>query len=46
MVLADLRTDLGQDLQFQVHADIRDLLEEFLHSHNPLFAVSQLDLIE
>ena len=46
MVLTDLRTNLGQDLQFQGHADVRDLLVEFQHSHDPLFAVSQLDLIE
>ena len=45
LVLTDFRTDLGQDLQLQGHADVGDLFVEFLHRQDPLFAVRQLDLI-
>ena len=46
LVLTDFGTDLGQDLQLQSHTDVGDLLVEFLHRQDPLFAVRQLDLLE
>jgi len=46
LVLTDFRTDLGQDLHLQGHADVRDLVVQIPHGLDPLLAVCQLILID